>query len=568
MNFTFTPPDLESSVGLGANGAAAEFQVTVCRELLPPGQACMSYEQHSQTFSFQKACGLDLVGIPLDIRYDDRGLPEDLARIDEGRGETGVWATIPLPEQGNRSRYRFINEPLITFDDISDKPGRNAVNVRLLARKDTYDPPPDHLYGWFQGACDFSPLDLCSGWSSAGIDKTSSAMGTDNEALFQRVYAHELTHQFFGAEHSPKPLDMIGWDVFDRIMTPYSLGHVKDKDANPNLRGLRIIHRTTQQTWVRAAASEYSGMFERLKSPCHTIAYKVFLPVGPWYMITGSDIPGSGWSLDPVFALNSRVVTEPSGGSGDLQLRLLDDHGNQLYSRSYDTVALSETTAIYLAAPAIAGTTTVELSQGGILQDSIARSTNAPLVEVVSPATGSSIGSVVTLAWDASDADGDPLVSIVQYSHDAGVHWQPVALNVTGGAVTFQTGNLPASTDGTLRVLVTDGLNTTSASVGGLIVGTNHPPKVTLRSPIGGTIFPLGANVSLVGSAWDLENDTVPNANMVWSSNLNGYLGSGPIVNTGSGVIPQLVTGTHTISLTVTDSQGAVTVKTAQIVVQ
>ena len=42
------------------------------------------------------------------------------------------------------------------------------------------------------------------------------------------------------------------------------------------------------------------------------------------------------------------------------------------------------------------------------------------------------VAGTVTLAWSASDADGDPLTFAVLYSRDGGVTYQPVQMNATG----------------------------------------------------------------------------------------------------------------------------------------
>ncbi len=42
------------------------------------------------------------------------------------------------------------------------------------------------------------------------------------------------------------------------------------------------------------------------------------------------------------------------------------------------------------------------------------------------------MAGTVTLAWSASDADGDPLTFAVLYSRDGGATYQPVQMSVTG----------------------------------------------------------------------------------------------------------------------------------------
>ena len=57
--------------------------------------------------------------------------------------------------------------------------------------------------------------------------------------------------------------------------------------------------------------------------------------------------------------------------------------------------------------------------------------------------------------------------------------------------------------------------------------------------------------MALVGSAIDLEDGTLPDAALAWTSSLSGTLGTGHLLH-----VTDLVTGTHVITLTATDSTG------------
>ena len=66
--------------------------------------------------------------------------------------------------------------------------------------------------------------------------------------------------------------------------------------------------------------------------------------------------------------------------------------------------------------------------------------------------------------------------------------------------------------------------------------------------------------IVLQGTGQDLEDGTLPDENLTWSSNKQGGLGSGPSLGMNS-----LQPGLHIITLTATDSFGAKSSSTVQV---
>ena len=80
----------------------------------------------------------------------------------------------------------------------------------------------------------------------------------------------------------------------------------------------------------------------------------------------------------------------------------------------------------------------------------------------------------------------------------------------------------------------------------------NDPPTVSISSPADGAAFDPGATISFAGTATDTEDDnTTLTANLVWTSDINGEIGTG-----GSVYTTTLSDGAHTITASVTDSGG------------
>lgn len=78
----------------------------------------------------------------------------------------------------------------------------------------------------------------------------------------------------------------------------------------------------------------------------------------------------------------------------------------------------------------------------------------------------------------------------------------------------------------------------------------NTAPQATISRPQDGTIWPDPTSVTLTGVGTDTEDGTLPPEALAWTSSLDGALG------TGNQIDVPLSTGAHTLTLTVTDSEG------------
>jgi len=106
-------------------------------------------------------------------------------------------------------------------------------------------------------------------------------------------------------------------------------------------------------------------------------------------------------------------------------------------------------------------------------------SPHAPRVRVTSPEAGGTYpAGEVTVRWEASDPDGDPLTFLVQYSPDDGRSWQGVTL-VQGPPyqATIEVGDMIAGQRAYIRVTASDGFNTAvDHSDAFFSLGTGQPP--------------------------------------------------------------------------------------------
>lgn len=205
--------------------------------------------------------------------------------------------------------------------------------------------------------------------------------------------------------------------------------------------------------------------------------------------------------------------------------------------------------------PFVAGTRRVVITgANGTESSSTAVSANPPTVSLTALAPAVSLPAVgpVAVSWSASDSDGDPLTASVHYSPDGGQTWTAVAGAITGMGTTLDASSLPGThgiASGILRVRVSDGVHTADADRTGLIVA-NEAPSVRITAPPDGSVVAQGQTLVLASTTRDREDARIQDGEIRWYSDLDDFLGSGPII------APLLTEGTHEIRVVATDADG------------
>jgi hypothetical protein len=151
----------------------------------------------------------------------------------------------------------------------------------------------------------------------------------------------------------------------------------------------------------------------------------------------------------------------------------------------------------------------------------------------------------------ASDPDGEPLHYTVLYLPDGGNAWLPLAQNLVAPEITIDSGEWAGSDSAQIRVLASDGWNTTAADSAVFRV-TRKAPHVWILNPDNMHIPPFEA-VILQGHGEDMEDGELDDDRLTWVSDRKGVLGKGSqLILSGLALSP----GRHTISLTGEDSHG------------
>jgi chitinase len=129
-----------------------------------------------------------------------------------------------------------------------------------------------------------------------------------------------------------------------------------------------------------------------------------------------------------------------------------------------------------------------------------------------------------------------------------------------GGAATGGSGGTAGATSGGGTAGVTSGGGTAGVSSGGASGGgtgggaagtVGNAPVATINHPGDGETRPVNQPIPFGGTGTDVEDGTLTGASLVWTSSLEGQIGTG---ENFSGTLTQQ--GAHQITLTVTDSDG------------
>ncbi len=444
--------------------------------------------------------------------------------------------------------------------------------------------PPDRLYGWAGG----QPSGLC------GVADAIFAGGRGRvavgyaEGCGAETLAHELGHTFdrTGLRHSPNRSS--GEDP--NCISPPG-GPEPQYPLYPNLplgsigvvgfdaARLQLLFPDRTYDFMSYCAPEWISPFNYARmvsgfAPATSLNAAEGQEFSAKLLVSGMVTRETfAAEMDPFYVIRSDVAAEPSRGT-EFCVELRDEGNTTLESRCFDLGFINIETGqpidadgFSMVVPYPQATTKVVLTRNGSELASRMVSRNQPFVRLTSPTGGADLsGDQVTVTWNGADLDDDKLYYSLAYSIDGGASWLPLATDLTASSVVVDLNTLPGSNQVQFRVGASDGINTTYATSDSLEIGSvanngitvsGKPPTAVIRTEA--THIDAGSAVALEGTGYDLEDGLLPEGELRWWSNRDGDLGA------GSWLRPTLSTGRHTISLTVTDSDGNTDVATKSL---
>jgi len=440
--------------------------------------------------------------------------------------------------------------PWIKKLDVRDAAGTDALLQALTGEWNllSLSPnPPDKIFAW-------QALDP-TGWGGfANPLLKHVSFGVENNTS---VLAHEVGHNL-GLDHAPCTGAVAPANTDPQW--PYKDGTIQEV-------GFDVAY----QSAVKSSYGDFMGYcMTNWISPYHW--KKLYVELAPtttkgvasttaisepqpYVLVNGVVNDDDTGKLDPLMVLESHTEPPAPPTGGDYCLTFYDPGDSPLATYCFDPSftnpewegPASSAYFVYLL-PYPAETTRVALFHGETLLAERVASPSAPEVSLESPSGGETWYDTHTVAWTATDADGDDLTFGVFYSNDSGETWMPVATDLT--SYRLDTTSLPGSEEMQVRVLASDGFHTTSADSSPFSVPTKAP-EVLIAAPSEGDLLPPERALYLSGSAYDPEDGSLSDAALSWWSDQDGLLGRGRTV-----IVPGLTLspGRHTITLRAADS--------------
>lgn len=577
--------------------------------LLPPESDDVSFEVHlnppgpqqvpetdfsnnvSSTQSYAFACrgNPEIVYVPIDYRPSGGPVPNlpDANLIDPGVGDNFVQGIYPT----SWWEYHRSDAPSKLWTSSLSGTG-SGLNNSLAADLQLMVPKPDFIYGWVPGGLPYNG-------QAQGIPGLAG-MGNTQEIRHQRTFAHELGH-LLGKSHNFTVVNEVGIDVEHQLNLTEGLPIVKA----PSLSDIMRAGLLTNQAWI--AQGNYSSFFNHVAFACDQASEAVLdqdtlMVSGLWDRSSGSfeftdALIFEGGAPTPSLAKDeSDVLLRAFDGDqllAEVGVRIdgctdtapADEHAACAHGEScteHDHAAGGGADSAAGAQPiggfvvvfdpavdpeSIDRVVVLDPRSGDVL-GVLEQSPNAPELAITTPKSEATVGAVVELTWEASDADGDELVYYVRYSFD-GARVTPLATAIAETSLEIDLATLPALVPGAgyVEVIATDGLNSTAArserlSGGAFQGGGGNAPWVHVSTPDSGKSFPKGATVVLRSSGWDLEDRSLTGGSIQWFSDLDGPIASGRLTS-----VSGLSVGTHVLTVQATDSGGLVSSDTTTITI-
>jgi hypothetical protein len=264
----------------------------------------------------------------------------------------------------------------------------------------------------------------------------------------------------------------------------------------------------------------------------------------------------SGWmdngqfKVSAPFSLNAPLT--PDDPQGEYRLDVYDSANQLLHSQRFNLQATDHSMqGFHLNIPSNPGASCMTISRGSRLIFEQQASANLSVGFTTNQlAQSDSTG----LSWSASGAQK----YMVRVSHDGGATWQVLGMNLSEPQFKLDAQTI-AGGDVLVEVQASDGVRVVKQQTQARFA--KHAPSARISSANLKTVK-VGQPFVLTATAFDLEDGALIGDAVQWSSDRDGALGSGTTLLLERG----LSAGTHTLTVSVTDSDGNIV--TDQMVVE
>ncbi|MCP4197818.1 MAG: hypothetical protein GY762_11775, partial [Proteobacteria bacterium] len=474
----------------------------------------------------------------------------------------------------------------------------------------------DHVYGWVDddgypcGHADMPVYPHAGGYGVVAIGTDSPGSSTDNPGSGALIFVHELLHDY-DLKHTDTGGDDCGSNDSSSTF-PYGTSSIQEFGFNPITAKIYDPADThdamsycpsggSKEGWISPYTWEYmsnkiDGVVQAAQDEEGAIrlgAENFQMTQAERSLVVNATIynpEAEGYNpRNPAFLYNMHLVDGgveyPLPGDGyAVQLR----RGEKvLYQEDFDISFESEYSPgahsgqgddpghddppfpaddtkvvdLAFAIPWAEGTDNVALTHGDDVFDVQQVSENAPIVGFSEPVEPLKLppGESLSVEWDGKDEDGDVLSYSLYYSHDDGESWALLATEMTETSYEVESDAFAGSEKGLFRVVATDGINIAFDQSAPVTI-PNKAPSAIISEPSAGKSFIPGALVVMQGIGIDMEEGTLHESALTWSSDRDGLLGIGASVPRND-----LSLGWHEITLETEDSQGAETKSSVRI---
>ena len=485
----------------------------------------------------------------------------------------------PAPDRQADGVLADLNEWRLLYE-ASDDPQSHAVGRITWYGLDSWSGfEPEFGAGRYFG------LALRNGYVATGMD-TPAGKGVGE------IFAHEVAHDApFGRLHASD--QCTNWPITDAgngcdINYPWAHGCIDEYGFDPvTMKVVRpdgaspcmmdLMSYGNKKMWISTYTYRalYTASANLVVPPATAQATQVTPAADPPYVVllaSGLVAADGQVRARPFYVVRTAREPDPGPGTGEYSLVLLDASNQPLRVRRFN---LSETIGppdgpaplgtFSLIVPWHPDTARIVLRKGDQTIGVRQVSDNMPQVTLLKPVGGETWTGLQEVKWQGTDADGNELIYVVMYSTDGGTSWQPVRTNLRGTSTMLNADNLPGSTQAKIRVIATDGVRSNHADSGLLTVPSKKPTvQITEPAPAqsADAAAPSGPRRSAVeyrfpysivlsAEAQDVEDGPLTGDSVIWTSSLDGILGTGSEL-----VVGELSPGLHQITVKATDSEG------------